>query len=128
MSKERQQNMDKNRKSDARKEFEELDNAGRFAGDDAEARTARAQADEKIRRVEGAHPHQAAQPDELPRRDDEPNDQEAHRDPAQSHDYRSEAQNVDVYPESLERLSDDEKNIDHAREKAMQGIKQGRSE
>ena len=40
----------KNRKSEAQENFEVAENAGRFAGNDADARTARQQAEENIRR------------------------------------------------------------------------------
>ncbi|MBD0333773.1 MAG: hypothetical protein ICV66_14095 [Chitinophagaceae bacterium] len=42
-------NEDKNRKSEAQEIFEQADNAGRFAGDDADAKGARNQAIENIR-------------------------------------------------------------------------------
>lgn len=44
-----QQNNDKNRKSEAQKSFEEADNAGRFAGEDTDAKVARAQGMGNIR-------------------------------------------------------------------------------
>ena len=42
-------NQHKHRKSEAQKQFEEADNAGRFAGDDADAKAAKEQAMENIR-------------------------------------------------------------------------------
>ncbi len=42
-------NQQKHRKSEAQKQFEAADNAGRFAGDDADAKAAKEQAMENIK-------------------------------------------------------------------------------
>jgi hypothetical protein len=54
----------------------------------------------------------------------EENDSLARRDPKQSHDYKGEAQNVN--DDSDRPLNDDE--ADRARDKATEGIKQGRDD
>lgn len=122
MSKERQQNMDKGRKSDARKDFEEAENAGRFAGNDADAQAARSEAEQKIREVEGSRPSQLGNREVLPE------DAPPRLDDAQTNNITSEAQNVNNHPDVPGRLSNNDKDVDEATNKAMQGIKEGRSE
>ena len=108
------QNKDKNRKSKAQEIFEEADNAGRFAGNDAEARDAREQAVENIRKDTNVNNEE--------RQRAENTDAEARRDPAQAHDYKGEAQNVN--DDAGRPLNADE--TEHARSKAMEGTKQNR--
>ncbi len=121
MSKERQQNMDKGRKSDARKEFEELENEGRFAGDDLDAQVARSQAAEKINEVEGSRPSQ------LGNREIIGEDAPPRLDEAQTNNTTSEAQNINNHPEAPGRLSNNDRDVDSATNKAMQGINDGRA-
>jgi hypothetical protein len=58
--------------------------------------------------------------------DDAMGDAEARRDPAQSHDYKGEAQNVNIDPEDEGRLGGNDRDTEQARNKAMQGINEGR--
>ncbi len=108
-------NKNKNRKTEAQERFEEADNAGRFAGDDADAKAARAQAVKNIKQdnnfMENEHTGQ-----------DENTDAEARRDAAQSHDYKGESQNVN--DDTGRPLNEDE--IAGARNKAMEGTRQNR--
>lgn len=112
MSSERQKNKDKQRKSDAQKELERLDNEGRFAGDDADSKAALRQAEEQVRQAPVSNGRQ-----------DDPNngfnDEEAHRDPNKSQTYRVEAQN-DRSQSPDPDLLDNQEEIDHARNKANQ--------
>ena len=107
------QHKDKNRKSKAQEIFEEADNAGRFAGNDADAKAARGQAVENIKRDSGSNART---------RKDENTDAEAGRDPAQTHDYKGEAQNVN--DDTGRPLKEGE--TEHARNKAMEGTRQNR--
>jgi hypothetical protein len=116
MSKERAENMDKGRKSDARKEFEEMENEGRFAGNDLDAQRAKYEAEQKIQQVEGNRPSQLGSreiigEDAPPRLDD-----------AQANNNTSEAQNVNNHPTAPGTLSNNDRNIDSATNKAMQDI------
>ncbi len=113
MSSERQKNRNKDRKSDAQKEYERLENEGRFAGDDEDSRGARQEAAENI--MEAPRKFQP-QPD----RDNGFNNEEAHRDPNQSHTYRVEAQN-DRSESPDPDLLDNEGETNHARNKANEG-------
>lgn len=115
MSKERQQNFDKERKSDARKEFEEQDNAGRFAGDDADSRQALSQAEDKIRQVEGAHPEQNTVREVIPE------DAPPPMDGAQPNNQGSEAQNVSSQRADAGQLQNNDRSVDDAVNKANQG-------
>lgn len=108
------QNKDKNRKSKAEEIFEEADSAGRFAGNDADARIARAQAAENINQDSGSNRRERLR--------DQNTDTEARRDGAQSHDYKGEAQNVN--DDTGRPLNKEE--TEHARNKAMEGTKQNR--
>lgn len=121
MSQENQQNRDKNRKSEAQERFEQADNAGRFAGTDADAQSARAQATEAIRQDTGASREER-------NKEDAPTDSEARRDPSQSHDFKGEAQNVNTDPETEGRLGGNDSDPEHARNKAMQGIQEQRND
>ena len=105
----------KDRKSEAQKRFEQADNAGRFAGEDADAKAAWSQSIGNVRRDRGTNPRH--------RNSNENTDAEAHRDPAQSHDYKGEAQNVN--DDTGRPLNEDE--ITHARNKANEGARQERN-
>jgi hypothetical protein len=110
------ENNSKNRKSESQEIFEQADNAGRFAGNDTDAQSARGQAMENIR--------QDAQSSKEERNTNENTDAEARRDPAQSQDYKGESQNVN--DDTGRPLSEEE--LDKARNKATEGLKQGRNE
>jgi hypothetical protein len=114
-------NENKNRKSEAQERFEEADNAGRFAGNDTDAQAARSQAEENIRQDTGSSREERSG-------DRNNTDEEARRDPAQAHDYKGEAQNVNIDPEEEGRLGGNDRDTEHARNKATEGIRQGRSE
>ena len=111
-------NNSKNRKSEAQEKFEAADNAGRFAGNDADARAARQQAEENIR-------HDASSGREGSNADDSQSaDKDASRDYAQAHDLKGEAQNVN--DDTGRPLTDEE--AKQARNKANEGRRQGREE
>jgi len=110
------ENTSKNRKSESQEIFEQADNAGRFAGNDADAQSAREQSAENIR--------QDSLSSEEERNKDENTDAEARRDPAQSHDYKGESQNVN--DDTGRTLNEEE--LEKARNKATEGLKQGRNE
>lgn len=109
------QNKDKNRKTEAQEIYDEADNAGRFAGNDADAKSAKNQAIENIRQQSDANSNKRGEGPEH-------TDAEARRDPAQSHDYKGEAQNVN--DDTGRTLTEEE--IEPARNKATEGIRQGR--
>lgn len=115
MSKERQKNFDKERKSDARKEFEEQDNAGSFAGDDLDSRVARSQAEDKIRQVEGALPEHTTVREVIPE------DAPPPMDGAQPNNEGSEAQNVSTQRADAGTLLNNDRSMDSAIGKANQG-------
>jgi hypothetical protein len=126
------QNTEKNRKSEAEEIFDEADNTGRFAGNDADAQEAKRQATENIRQDSAARRDEQQSPgagkgtspgDQLSGRDQ--NDQEARRDAAQTHDYKGEAQNVND-DEGRPMTGEDE--LQHARNKANEGIRQNRED
>ena len=108
-------NTSKNRKSESQKIFEQADNAGRFAGNDADAQAARQQATENIRQDTSSPKERGNQ--------NENTDAEARRDPAQAHDYKGEAQNVN--DDSGRPLNEDEAN--KARNKANEGLSRERT-
>jgi len=110
------QNTSKNRKSESQEIFEQADNAGRFAGNDTDAQSARQQAAENIR--------QDSRSSRVERNKDENTDPEARRDPAQSQDYKGEAENVN--DDTSRPLNEDESK--HARNKANEGLRQGRND
>lgn len=114
MSKERQQNFDKERKSDARKAFEEQDNAGRFAGDDLDAQVARSQAEEQVKAVEGTHPEYNTVREVIPE------DAPPRLDDAQYNNEGAEAQNISNHRAAGGGLSNNDKDVDHAINKANQ--------
>jgi hypothetical protein len=100
-------NNSKNRKSEAQERFEEADNAGRFAGNDPDARAAKEEAIEEIRQDTGSSREER-------NKDDDQSDREARRDPAQSKDYKGESQNVN--DDSGRPLNEEE--LERARRKA----------
>ena len=99
----------KNRKSEAEENFEAADNAGRFAGNDADAGEARKNATEQVRAETQDSNNSSSATDDT--------DAEARRDPAQSHDYKGEAQNVN--DDTDRTLSEEE--TQKARNKANEG-------
>jgi hypothetical protein len=108
-------NTSKQRKSEAQEIFEQADNAGPFAGNDADAQAARSQAKENIR--------QDVKSSRQERDKNENTDAEANRD-AQSQDYKGEAQNVN--DDTGRPLSEEE--TKQARNKANEGLRQRRNE
>lgn len=114
MSKERQQNFGKERKSEARKEFEEQENAGRFSGDDLDAQVARSQAEEKIKAVEGTHPEYHSVREVIPE------DAPPRMDDAQPNNEGSEAQNVSSQRAGTGELRNNDNDVAHAINKANQ--------
>ena len=117
-------NNNKNRKPEAQERFEEADNAGRFAGNDTDARKAKEQA-LKAGAVDntgydsGTFSNSNRDGSET---GEERTNREAHRDPAQSQNYKGEAQNVN--DDTGRPLQQDE--LDHARNKANES--KGREE
>jgi len=110
------QNTSKNRKSESQELFEQAENAGRFSGNNADARTARRKAEENI--------IQDAQSLREERNQNENTDAEAGREPSQTHDYKGESQNVN--DDNGRPLNEEE--LNKARNKANEGLKQGRNE
>ena len=113
-------NTEKNRKSEAQEIYEQAENAGRFAGDDADARAAQAKAEENIRQETIANRGKINKED----KENIDTDVEAHRDPAKVHDYKGEAQNVN--DDTNRPMSGDE--AAQARNKATEGIRQQRED
>ena len=113
MSSERQKNLNKDRKSDAQKEYERLDNEGRFSGNDEDSDAARQEAAEQV--VNAPRPYRPEAD-----RDNGFNDEEARRDPNQSHNYRLEAQN-DRSESPDPDLLDNGEELEHSRNKANEG-------
>ncbi len=111
-------NNDKNRKSEAQKQFEEADNAGRFAGDDQDARDAKQAALQQG--VADTTGYNSGTFQNSNRDGSEPGDErtnsEAHRDPAQSQNFKGEAQNVN--DDTGRPMEDNE--LEHSRNKANQ--------
>ena len=98
----------KNRKSEAEENFEAANNAGSFAGNDADAGEARKNATDQVRaQTQGSNNSSSATD----------TDAEARRDPAQAHDYKGEAQNVN--DDTDRTLSEEE--TQKARNKANEG-------
>lgn len=110
-------NTDKNRKSEAQERFEQADNAGRFAGNDADAQAARRSMEENIRQdTTSSSEERNKGTDRL--------DTPARRGTAQAQDTAGDAQNEEV--DGSGRLEG--KSADDARNKANEGIRQGRDE
>ena len=110
---------DKNRKSEAQKRFDEAENAGRFAGDDADARNARAQAEQNVKQDAQNSGNRQRQK----MGDGQIMDADAVR-PGNANMMEEEAQNINKDSTGADRLDDNE--IEKARNKAGQGIQQGR--
>ncbi len=119
---------DKMRKSEAQKRFEEADNAGRFAGNDTDAQSARAQAEENIRQDtqsnQGNRSRQEAGSDGRGMDSGEIMDADSVR-PGQGNMLEEEAQNIGKDRGSADQL-DSGSEAEKARNKATQGIKEGR--
>ena len=111
---------DKMRKSEAQKTFEEADNAGRFAGDGADARSARAQAEQNVKR-EGQN---SGNKQRQKMGDGQIMDADAVR-PGHANMMKEEAQNINKDRTGADRLDDDSE-TGKARNKAGGGIQQGR--
>jgi hypothetical protein len=109
-------NTSKNRKSESQEIFEQAENAGRFAGNDADSQAARRQAEENVKR----DTQSSAEEKDI----NEATDAEARRDAAQTHDYKGEAQNVN--DDAGRPLSREESG--KARNKANEGLRQGRND
>lgn len=110
------ENNSKNRKSESQEIFEQADNAGRFAGGGTDAQSARQQAMKNIK--------QDTQSSTEERNAGENTDAETRRDPSQSQDYKGESQNVN--DDTGRPLNEEES--DKARNKATEGLRQGRSQ
>ena len=111
---------EKMRKSEAQKRFEEDENAGRFAGDDADARNARAQAERAMQQQTGSR--------QDGNRHDMPNGGIIDGDdvrPEQGNMLEAEAQNINKRGQG-DALQNNDNNLDQARNKATQGIREGR--
>ncbi len=110
-------NEEKGRKSEAQKKFEEADNAGRFAGNDADAEQARAQAEENIRQ-DTHHQRQGKMNDNQILDADDVK-------PGQTNMLEEEAQNINKNRDGGD-LANNDSSLEHARNKATQGIQEGR--
>lgn len=117
MAKDNIRNTDKNRKSEAQERFEQADNAGRFAGNDADAQAARRSMEENIRQ-------DTASSSEERNKGTDRLDTPAKRGTAQAQDTAGDAQNEEV--DGSGRLEG--KSAEDARNKANEGIRQGRDE
>lgn len=110
-------NTDKNRKSEAQERFEQADNAGRFAGDDNDAKAARKRMEEDIRQDTNASREDRNKgTDRL--------DTPAKRTTNQAQDTAGDAQNEEV--DNTGRLEGRE--ADAARNKSTEGQRQGRDD
>jgi hypothetical protein len=107
-------NTNKNRKSEAQERVEQADNAGRFAGNDADARAARQRAEESIRRQSNTGREDRNEDTDQP-------DTPARRSTSQAQDLAGDAQNVKDGDTRLEGREAEE-----ARKKATEGMRQGR--
>ena len=116
MAQDNSKNTDKQRKSEAQERFEQADNAGRFAGDDNDAKRARQVAEEAIRQDTGSS---SGEHNKGTDRLDTP----AKRGTTQAQDTAGDAQNEEV--DGSGRLEG--KEAEDARNKATEGMRQGRS-
>ena len=109
-------NKNKDRKSEAQERFEEADNAGRFAGDDEDARQAKAAALKGDVRDTTGYDSSPVHNESGTRSNpgDEQTNATAHRGSAQVQDFTGDAQNVN--DGSGRPLNDEE--LGHARNKA----------
>ena len=114
------QNTNKQRKSEAQKTFEEADNAGRFAGDDTDAQSARHQAEQNIR--QDAQSSRGQQNREITEGAIMDGDDVR---PGHANMMEEEAQNINK-DRSGSTLTNNEDSLEKARNKATQGIKEGR--
>ena len=105
------QNNSKDRKSQSQEIFEEADNAGRFEGSDADAKAASTQARENINMDSQSNRK-------------ERNKEDADDDSTQSQDRKGEAEKVN--DDTGRPLNKEE--ADKARNKANEGLRQGRNE
>ena len=104
------QDNSKQRKPESQKIFEEADNAGRFSGNDNDAKAAKQQATENIQKDTNTASQTGG-------KNLENTDAEARRDPAQVHDYKGESQNVN--DDNGRPLNEEE--LRNARNKANEG-------
>lgn len=116
-------NNDKNRKSEIQERFDVAANDGRFAGNDEDARKAKQNAldagakdttgyDSSLKQNTGSSGSDTG---------NESTDAEARRDPAQSHNYKGEAQNVN--DDTGRPMGQNQDELRHARNKAHSGSK-----
>lgn len=110
-------NTDKNRKSEAQERFEQADNAGRFAGNDTDAQAARRSMEENIRQDTNSSSAER-------NKDTDRLDTPGRRGTTQAQDMAGDAQNEEV--DGSGRLEG--KGAEDARNKANEGIRQGRDE
>lgn len=115
-------NTSKNRKTEAQKSFEAADNAGRFAGNDTDAAAARDQAVENMQRDAASGMDVRESNESRAAFEREHTNADAHKDRAQTHDLKEEAQNVN--DDNGRPMTDDE--AGHASNKATEGMRQGR--
>jgi hypothetical protein len=118
-------NISKNRKTEAQDIFDQAQNMGRFAGDGKDAKAARQNAVENIEEQISSSNKQQQNRQGGQDLDNENTDAEARRDPAQAHDYKGEAQDVN-YGDG--RPLQGEEELEHARDKATEDLRQKRSE
>lgn len=117
MAQNNNRNTDKNRKSEAQERFEQADNAGRFAGNDADAQAARRQMEETVRQDTNSSSEER-------NKGTDRRDTPAKRGTAQAQDTAGDAQNEEV--DGSGRLKGGE--AKDARNKADEGIRQGRDD
>jgi hypothetical protein len=109
-------NTEKNRKSEEQERFDEADNAGRFAGNDSDARDAKSNALQGGARDTTGYDSRPVQNDSGDRSQpgDAFNNASAHRGDSQVQDFAGDADNVNA--DNSRPLSDDE--LGHSRNKA----------
>jgi hypothetical protein len=108
-------NKDKNRKTEAQERFDEADNAGRFAGNDADAQQARQAARNAGARDTTGYDSRPGQNERSRNNPDRDNtDEAAHRGSSNADEFAGNADNVNA--DSSRPLQDDE--LKHARNKA----------
>ncbi|MDQ3278902.1 MAG: hypothetical protein M3Q06_11285 [Bacteroidota bacterium] len=108
-------NNEKNRKSEAQERFEEADNAGRFAGNDADSQVAKQNALRAGAQDTTGYDSGPVENQESNRNSDQDGtDEAAHRGSADTDDFAGNADNVNA--DSSRPLQDDE--LDRARNKA----------
>lgn len=108
-------NNDKNRKSEAQDRFDEADNAGRFAGNDNDARTAKSNALQGgVKDTTGYDSSPVINQRERTNPDDGGTDEAAHHGSAGADDFAGNAPNINA--DNSRPLQGDE--LEHARNKA----------